>query len=575
MKKNQSKIIWAKKIFSLSTSLILFILILTSGTSCVEDFIEENVVELENEFLTQQNLNYSLQMLNLHNNEKLRLWDGSNDGVEGFYFLPPLVNKIDFSGEFDPAQEPVVEISDDLSFKTVLRTFTVSSEGISQVRVNQEEGFYMANWQISDGGQSGKLYRLRVRIADRVYGHIDVGVVQDRSQKVEGAQINLNQNETLPIRFRVEKGVEFTIPIVSRSISTFNSHSCGLTIDGKAYCWGWNWAGQIGDGSYLASSGGINIPVEVLMPEDVRFVKIDVGGNHVLALSSTGTVYSWGSDRSGQLGLGNENENCSTGPCSIIPRKVKIPGDEKIVSVSGGMAHSLALTLNGEIYQWGIGFNNIPQKLQFQEVFKSISAGGNFNSSTSYAISISGELYSWGDNRLGQLGIGTTTSQAQPTLVLFPNNEKIIKIGGGQYHAISLTEGGNVYTWGLNSNGQLGDGTNVLKTAPIKVQLPTNLQIIEVFAGIYSSSAISQSGESFLWGYRQAILPDSWVPSLLGVPEGVKYVKVVMGDQHAIAMSDKGIGYSWGGNSVGQLGIGSSSFRVAEPTKLAGDIIFY
>jgi hypothetical protein len=98
-----------------------------------------------------------------------------------------------------------------------------------------------------------------------------------------------------------------SIDIVGETISAGGHHSCGLDASGNAYCWGWNSAGQLGNGSTASS----NTPVAVSMPAKVRFASISAGAQHTVALTSTGAAYAWGFNERGQLGDGtytNSNE---------------------------------------------------------------------------------------------------------------------------------------------------------------------------------------------------------------------------------------------------------------------------
>jgi len=130
--------------------------------------------------------------------------DGAHGGMEGFYFLPPMVQKTDFSGEFDPTLSPVVEISDDFSFNYIHAQFTMDGSGPDAIKVAGEH--YHVNWSAGrTGATAGTTYRIRVRLGNMILGYADVAVVRNGSDMVPDGLIRMNANQTLPIKFRIEK----------------------------------------------------------------------------------------------------------------------------------------------------------------------------------------------------------------------------------------------------------------------------------------------------------------------------------------------------------------------------------
>ena len=180
------------------------------------------------------------------------------------------------------------------------------------------------------------------------------------------------------------------------------AHTCAFTNEGKAYCWGWNNRGQLGNNSTTNSS----IPVAVQMPAGVaRFQSITAGGEYTCALTNEGKAYCWGLNFAGQLG-NNSTTNSS------IPVAVQMPADVSFQSIAVGYAHTCAFTNEGKAYCWG--WNNRGQ----------LGNNSTTNSSIPLAVSSVGvnvpveqsasRLYKW--NNAVQPGMPLAATNAVATL---------------------------------------------------------------------------------------------------------------------------------------------------------------
>lgn len=140
-----------------------------------------------------------------HDGANFRISDGSHEGNSSFYFLPPMVKKVMYFGQFDGSQSPIVEISDDFEFESLHAYFDMNGEGPSQVRVDSEEEHYIVNWSaLRTKAEVGKVYRIRVRLGDNVLGYADVAIVSNGSHPVPEGTIKMVSSQTLPIKFRIE-----------------------------------------------------------------------------------------------------------------------------------------------------------------------------------------------------------------------------------------------------------------------------------------------------------------------------------------------------------------------------------
>ncbi len=156
---------------------------------------------------------------------KIGISDAAHDGIDEFYFLAPTVAEDpEFTGKFHGGLAPVVEISDDFEFRNVHQVFARDGSGGNKISVNGADQKYTLNWNTSiSKAVQGKIYRVRVRVGEKVLGFADVGIVPTKAVKLAGDLIPLLQNETLKIAFRIEKKIcparievipdEFMLPV--------------------------------------------------------------------------------------------------------------------------------------------------------------------------------------------------------------------------------------------------------------------------------------------------------------------------------------------------------------------------
>ena len=311
-----------------------------------------------------------------------------------------------------------------------------------------------------------------------------------------------NGNSTGGVNVPVAVKTEGT-PMAGKTISQISSggiHNLALSMDGKVYAWGNNSSGQLGDGTANSS----NVPVAVKTAgtdmDGKTILEISSGLYHNVALSSDGKLYAWGGNNYGQLGDGTANS-------SNVPVAVKTAGTDMdgktIVQVSAGEKHTIALDTEGNIYEWGgiicgIDSGNTPQLLNVagtviaNKIITKVVAGSCYFA----AIASDGTVYAWGNN--SNFGINSKTPVK---LDFFGKNIESISLG--ESHALAIASDGTVYAWGNNSHGQLGNGTNVYSTVPVKVSiigdLPTN-KALKVDAGSYHSIVVTTNGEVYAWG---------------------------------------------------------------------------
>ncbi|TSJ83732.1 InlB B-repeat-containing protein [Bifidobacterium apousia] len=226
--------------------------------------------------------------------------------------------------------------------------------------------------------------------------------------------------------------------------------------------------------------------------------------------------------------------------------------------------------------------------IRFSQV--SASTNGGF----SLAVGSDGNAYAWGRNGNGQLGDGTRDDKHAPVMVRTPDRKTYpdlpadftyVQVSAGQYHSLAVGSDGNVYAWGWNNYGQLGDGTTSSRYTPVRVKtpdrstypdLPADFTYLQVSAGAWHSLAVGSDGNAYAWGNNYSGRLGDGTSSSRHAPVRVKtpdrktypdlpadftYLQVSAGGEHSLALGSDGNAYAWGNNYSGRLGDGTSSSR--------------
>lgn len=294
---------------------------------------------------------------------------------------------------------------------------------------------------------------------------------------------------------------------------------------------------------------------------------------------STPSVFSWGNNTSGQLGLGSEISKAL--PCQIHDLK-----RERVQNLfaSGQCNSSSAITDQGEIMTWGNGLDNIlghnagdtnvliPTRLNINKSFKKIALGGGHM----LAITSEGNIWSWGLDDCGQCGHEVLKQVVNPREFrpqvlrgrepgpVVGINKKVKDVACGKYFSVALTEDGEVYTWGVGREYALGHGNRDSLKTPTKVKAFEGVKITQIAAGRNFVIALDEAGNVYSWGsndYGQLGLGQN--ERFKAVPEKLRLLQDVVqlscGDFHVLALNKNGEVYSWGQGTDGQLGLGTTS----------------
>jgi len=248
-----------------------------------------------------------------------------------------------------------------------------------------------------------------------------------------------------------------------------NGHFLALTTTGELWAWGLNFNRQLGLG---VNESSIGVPTRVGSASDWAWIA--AAGNASYAIKTNGELYSWGLSSFGGIGLGNTNQ---------VNTPTRIGSASNWAKVFGADNHAFAIKTNGELWCWGLntdgrtglGINNSNATLSPTRVGSATNwAKVSTRFSHSLALTSTGELWAWGTNGNGQLGRGnTTTPQTSPLRIGSATNWQ--EIAAGNSHSLAINSAGELYAWGLNSNGQLGRGnTTTPQTSPLRIGTATN-----------------------------------------------------------------------------------------------------
>ena len=298
-------------------------------------------------------------------------------------------------------------------------------------------------------------------------------------------------------------------------------HNCGVTTDGAGYCWGYNSNGQLGNDNGIGSSAYTTTPAAVT--GGLTYKAVSTGVYHTCGLATSGAIYCWGDNYSGQLGNG------TTSYVNGTP-----------VAVSGGLTF-VAVTVSDQ---------------------------------HSCGLTAAGAAYCWGDNGAGELGTGDTIPSTVPVPVT--GGLSFVALSAGYAHGCGLTQAGAAYCWGNNGAGELGHGTTVRSTSPVLVS--GGLTFASISAGQDYTCGVTTGGAAYCWGDNSYgtlgnsanLFTHNANPTPLPVSGGLTFQTVSAGNLHTCGVTTTGTMYCWGDNSEGELGNGSATGGSVTPVLVSG-----
>ena len=368
-------------------------------------------------------------------------------------------------------------------------------------------------------------------------------------------------------------------------IAAGGSHTIFVDEEGQVWAWGVNGYGELGDGSSTGRSSPIQVNLTPL--NGSKIVSVVAGYNHSLALDDRGRVLAWGYNYYGQLGDGSSLTRLSPVLANLSPLNGSM-----VVTVAAGESHSLAFDDQGRLWAWGSNSygqlgdgsttnRSSPVQVNLTSLNDSKAVSVAAGSSHSLALDDQGRLWAWGANSYGQLGDGSSMGRSSPVLVnLSPlNGSTVVAVAAGAFYSLALDDQGRLWAWGYNVSGQLGDGSTTNRSSPVQVDLtPLNgSKVVAISAGASHSLALDDQGRLWAWGYNyygqlgdgSSTTRFSPVQVDLSPLNGSMVVAVSAGSQHSLALDGQGRLWTWGYNPNGQLGDGSTTNR-SSPVQVMG-----
>ncbi len=414
---------------------------------------------------------------------------------------------------------------------------------------------------------------------------------------LNGDQSGIQVRDSVP-----DKGHKNVRPInnIKEHLACGDQHTLALKTNGEVWAWGNNASGQLGNNSTTQS----NAPLQVkgLLNNGVlnNAIAVAAGADHSLAILCDGSIVAWGSNNSGQLGDGTHRQ-------SLFPVLVQgFPVGARAFSIAAGDMHSLAVLEDGSVWAWGensdgqLGINSNSEALTAVQVHGisnngflikafEVAAGG----SHSLVLMQDSTICAFGSNNKGQTGNGVSGNMETTPIMVLDNTTNapltnVINIEGGYDHSIAVLSNGIVKTWGSNSNGQLGDGTTTDHTKAISVSGITTAKTAA--AGFAFSAVVLGDSTVWTWGinsYGQlgdntkgtnrpapvqmhGVLNVGFLKSALALAAGKEFCAQLLDDHFYGVYS--AVGY----NAAGQLGdktLISKSFPVSVFGTLVAGIV--
>lgn len=392
-----------------------------------------------------------------------------------------------------------------------------------------------------------------------------------------------NTDATLATRndaFRLRTGIELQANTYT-NVAAGESFTCALVSNGKVSCWGANWYGMLGNNSYDDSYVPVSVDSSGVLAGKTASAVV-AGTYHACALTTEGRAYCWGDNSYGQLG-----DNSTNG--SSVPVAVDMSGalaGKSILSISAGYYHTCFVASDSQAYCWGsnsIGqlgdSSNNSSYVPIAVDTTGVLAGkmvitvvaGLYHTC---AATTDGNAYCWGNNGNGQLGNNSTVNVTAPVAVDMTgvlSGKSVRSLAPGHYHTCAITTDGRGYCWGNNNMGQLGNGANTQSLIPVAVSMTGALSgktLRSLTVRYRETCGIATDNQSYCWGsniYGQLgnnSTADSNVPVAVntnGALAGKAITNISVGYYHACVTTNENRVHCWGDNEYGKFGNDSTT----------------
>jgi alpha-tubulin suppressor-like RCC1 family protein len=413
------------------------------------------------------------------------------------------------------------------------------------------------NGQLGDNSITSRLTPVSVLGAVKTFCQIAAGachtVAIDKNGRAWGW--GLNNNGQLGDNSVISRITPVSVLGATKTfcqIAAGGSHTVAIDKNGRAWGWGLNNNGQLGDNSITSRL----TPVSVLGAVKT-FCQIAAGFNHTVAIDKNGRAWGWGLNSSGQLGDAVTTQRLT--PVSVLGAV------KTFCQIAAGSSHTVAIDYRGQSWAWGLfssgqlGDTSDISRTTPVSVLGAVKTFCQIAGGFCYTVAIdkNGQAWGWGQNNVGQLGDNSTTSRLTPVSVRGAV-KTFCQIAAGGSHTVAIDKNGQAWGWGLNSNGRLGDNSFTSRRTPVSVRGAVKT-FCQIAAGACHTVAIDKNGQAWGWGLNSSgQLGDNSITSRLtpvSVLGAVKtFCQITGGNAHTVAIDKNGKVWAWGLNGFGQLG---------------------
>ncbi len=344
----------------------------------------------------------------------------------------------------------------------------------------------------------------------------------------------------------------FRVYVRFASLSTGESHTCAVTTRQAAYCWGWQLDGRLGNN--VPGSDYTSSPAAVA--GGLKFTAVSAGYRHSCGVTIDHVAYCWGRGLEGELGVD------SNPAVAFVP--MQVAGGASFAAISAGHDFTCGLDTNGHAYCWGVndrgqlgngvpGNTNGPGAVSGNLTFTALSAAEGDPGAHVCAVATSGAAYCWGDGQSGQLGDSIGNSYDVPFAVLDGLTFTAVTTGGE--HSCGIAAGGAGYCWGYNFSGQLGNGVMINSGVPSAIK--GGLTFGSLSAGGSVSCGATTGSTAYCWGGGRIGTDTGTVAQATPAPVlgGLNFTSV-SANSHSCGITTTGLVYCWGRGLEGELGNG-------------------